>query len=111
MMRCWSNEAARGCGISPCSMSVTLQPFSERRSAATMPAAPAPMTMTFNLSSLGEGEAQRQSNEDQGGEAVEPAAEALRAPEHAGGGTGRDRDDAVHCGPAHIEDQAEDQDL
>src|SRR5262245_52310860 len=111
MMRCWSKEAARSCGISPCSISVTLQPFSESRRAATMPAAPAPTTMTRNLSSLGEGEAQSQADEDQGRKTVEPAAEPRGALEHAGSRPGRNRDDAIHRRAADVEDEAEHQDL
>src|SRR6185369_12874605 len=110
MMRCWSKEAARGCGISPCSIKVTLQPFSLRRNAATMPAAPAPTTTTCILSSLGESEAQRQTDEHDARNPIEPPAERCRIAQHPRRSTRRGCDDHVHHRPADVEDQAEDQD-
>src|SRR5581483_9282566 len=111
MMRCWSKDAARGCGISPCSIRVTLQPFSLRRNAATMPAAPAPTTTTCILSSLGEGETKGQADEHDARNAVEPAAEGRRIAQHAGRGSRRGGDDHVHRGATDVENEAQHQDL
>src|SRR4029079_11975868 len=104
-----AKEAARVCGISPCSIRVTLQPFSERRRAATMPAAPAPMTTTRTLSPFSEGETQSETDENERSEASEPAGETRGAAQHACCRAGRDRNDAVHRRAADIEDEAQDQ--